>query len=188
MRLPTPATDPQATFATSGEKRTDIRLALDHLYEHAPRRPEVADLPPAAPFGKVGVDGGACTLCMACVSVCPASALQAGGDEPRLSFIEMNCVQCGLCERACPESCVTRSPRYLFDREAPAPSPYPQRGPAFPLCELCKVFGTTSVVMRMQQRLAGHSMFQAPGALARLRMCEDCRVKDMFRSEAAARE
>ena len=50
------------------------------------------------------------------------------------------------------------------------------------------MFGTTAVVMRMQQRLAGHSMFQAPGALARLLMCEDCRVKDMFRSEAGPQE
>ena len=131
-----PATDPPATFATSGEKRTDIRLALDHLYEHAPRRPEVAALPPAAPFGKVGVDGGACTLCMACVSVCPASALQAGGDEPRLSFIEMNCVQCGLCEAGMPR--VLRHPQSALPLRprSPAPSPYPQRGPAFPLCEL----------------------------------------------------
>ena len=96
------ATDPPATFAPSGEKRTDIRLALDHLHHHAPKRPDVAALPPAAPFGTVEADRDACTLCMACVSVCPASALQAGGDEPRLSFIEMNCVQCGLCERRVP--------------------------------------------------------------------------------------
>ena len=49
------------------------------------------------------------------------------------------------------------------------------------------MFGTTAVVTRMQQRLASHSMFQAPGALDRLRMCEDCRVKDMFRSEVDPR-
>ena len=185
---PDPATDPPATFAPSGEKRTDVRLALDHLYEHAPRRPEVAALPPAAPFGTVDADRGACTLCMACVSVCPASALQAGGDEPRLSFIEMNCVQCGLCERACPESCITRGQRYLFDREARRRPRTLNEDQPFRCVSCGKVFGTTSVVMRMQERLAGHSMFQAPGALARLRMCEDCRVKDMFRSEAAARE
>ena len=52
-------------------------------------------------------------------------------------------------------------------------------------CVSCgKVFGTTAVVTRMMQRLESHSMFQAPGALDRLRMCEDCRVKDLFRSEA----
>jgi len=178
------ATDPPATFAPSGEKRTDIRLALDHLYDHAPQRPDVAPLPPAAPFGTVEADREACTLCMACVSVCPASALQAGGDEPRLSFIEMNCVQCGLCERACPESCITRSQRYLYDREARRRPRTLNEDQPFRCVSCGKVFGTTSVVMRMQQRLAGHSMFQAPGALARLQMCEDCRVKDMFRSEA----
>ena len=181
-----PATDPPATFAPSGEKRTDIRLAIDHLHDHARLRPDVADLPAAAPFGKVEADRDACTLCMACVSVCPASALQAGGDEPRLSFIEMNCVQCGLCERACPESCITRSARYLFDREARRRPRTLNEDQPFRCVSCGKVFGTTSVVMRMQQRLAGHSMFQAPGALARLQMCEDCRVKDMFRSEASS--
>ena len=175
---------PPATFATSGEKRTDIRLALDHLHEHARLPPDVADLPAAAPFGRVEADRDACTLCMACVSVCPASALQAGGDEPRLSFIEMNCVQCGLCERACPESCITRTPRYLFDREARRRPRTLNEDQPFHCVSCGKVFGTTAVVTRMQQRLASHSMFQAPGALDRLRMCEDCRVKDMFRSEA----
>ena len=186
--VPEPAAGPPATFAPSGEKRTDIRLALDHLHAHARRRPEVVELPPAAPFGKVEADRDACTLCMACVSVCPASALQAGGDEPRLSFIEMNCVQCGLCERACPESCITRSPRYLFDREARRRARTLNEDQPFHCVSCGKVFGTTAVVMRMQQRLAGHSMFQAPGALARLLMCEDCRVKDMFRSEAGSQE
>ena len=185
---PGPAADPPATFAPSGEKRTDIRLALDHLHAHARRRPEVVELPAAAPFGRVEADRDACTLCMACVSVCPASALQAGGDEPRLSFIEMNCVQCGLCERACPESCITRSPRYLFDREARRSARTLNEDQPFHCVSCGKVFGTTAVVMRMQQRLAGHSMFQAPGALARLAMCEDCRVRDMFRSEAGSRD
>ena len=179
-----PATDPPATFAPSGEKRTDVRLALEHLYEHAPLRPDAADLPPAAPFGDVNADRDACTLCMACVSVCPASALQAGGDEPRLSFIEANCVQCGLCERACPESCITRTPRYLFDREARRRSRTLNEDQPFHCVSCGKVFGATAVVTRMMQRLASHSMFQAPGALNRLRMCADCRVKDLFRSEA----
>ena len=182
---PGPATDPPATFSPIGEKRTDVRLALDHLHEHAKLRPEAVDLPSAAPYGKVDAGRDACTLCMACVSVCPASALQAGGDEPRLSFIEMNCVQCGLCERACPESCITRAPRYLFDREARRRPRTLNEDQPFRCVSCGKVFGTTAVVMRMQQRLAGHSMFQAPGALARLRMCEDCRVKDMFRDEAS---
>jgi hypothetical protein len=35
----------------------------------------------------------------------------------------------------------------------------------------------------MLGRLAGHSMFSAPGALDRLRMCADCRVVDLMQNE-----
>ena len=61
------------------------------------------------------VDRERCTLCMACASVCPGKALQAGGEKPELQFIEDNCVQCGLCARSCPENAVAPSPRFLFD-------------------------------------------------------------------------
>ena len=54
------------------------------------------------------MDREACTLCMACASVCPAGAINAGGELPRLDFIELNCVQCGLCESACPEDAIRR--------------------------------------------------------------------------------
>ncbi|MBF2761420.1 MAG: 4Fe-4S dicluster domain-containing protein [Ectothiorhodospiraceae bacterium AqS1] len=175
---------PPATFAPIGEKRTDIRFALDHLHEHAPSKPRSVELPPGSPFGQVSVDTKACTLCMGCVSVCPASALQAGGDEPRLSFIEANCVQCGLCESACPESCIHPTPRYLFDREERRRTRTLNEDRPFHCTQCGKVFGTFSLIMRMQERLSTHSMFQAPGALDRLQMCEDCRVKDLFRSEA----
>ena len=39
------------------------------------------------------------------------------------------------------------------------------------------------IVLRLG-RLAGHSMFAAPGALDRLRMCADCRVIDMMKNES----
>jgi hypothetical protein len=35
----------------------------------------------------------------------------------------------------------------------------------------------------MLAKLAGHSMFAAPGALERLKMCADCRVLDMMEEE-----
>ena len=114
-----PATDPPATFAPIGEKRTDVRLALDHLHEHARLRPEAVDLPSAAPYGKVDADRDACTLCMACVSVCPASALQAGGDEPRLSFIEMNCVQWRAVRAGVPRIMASPAPRATSSTASP---------------------------------------------------------------------
>ena len=123
-----------ATFAPMGDKRTTLRQAVDHL-EVRGRAPEsgVLALPVGAPFGQVHVDVDACTLCMSCASVCPASALLAGGDVPRLDLVEQNCVQCGLCETACPERCVTRETRYLPGPGGALGAPGPQRGPALPL-------------------------------------------------------
>jgi hypothetical protein len=54
-------------------------------------------------------------------------------------------------------------------------------------CIRCgKPLGTGKMVERMIGRLAGHSMFAAPGALDRLRMCADCRILDMMKDELGA--
>ncbi len=181
---PEPGPGPEivaAGFAAVNEKRTNLRLALEHLYEQALAKPGIIPLPEHAPFGEIRVDRDRCTLCMACVSVCPAAALEAGGERPQLKFIEWNCVQCGLCETACPEDAITRVAR--ISEEA-----FRQRAPRVlneeePFrCTVCgKPFATQSVMKRMRTKLEGHWMYQQPAALRRLEMCEDCRVKDMLR-------
>src|SRR4029453_7395324 len=100
--------------------------ALDHLIRQAPaaaRQPVGAAtdagaaiaLPRAgSPFGRVVVDAERCTLCLACVGACPASALQDNLERPQLRFIEKNCVLCGLCERTCPEDAITLESRLLL--------------------------------------------------------------------------
>jgi hypothetical protein len=51
-------------------------------------------------------------------------------------------------------------------------------------CTVCgKPLGTEKMVTNMLAKLAGHSMFTAPGALDRLRMCADCRVVDLMKNE-----
>lgn len=172
-----------AKFQPSGIKRTDIRIALDHLYEQATIQPVTLPLSANAPFGEIQVNLDTCTLCMGCVSVCPASALEAGGEVPKLSFIEHNCVQCGMCEQACPENSITLQSRYVFDTD--------QRMRAHTLnedapfhCRVCgKPFATNLILNRMKEKLKGHHMFQTADAVMRLEMCEDCRVKDMFAAE-----
>ena len=66
---------------------------------HAPQRNEAPIALPAtgSPLGQVLVDANKCTLCLSCVSACPASALLDNPDRPQLRFTEKNCVQCGLC-------------------------------------------------------------------------------------------
>jgi ferredoxin len=65
-----------------------------------------------APFGMVELDAGRCTLCGACVNLCPESALQLARQGRALSFTEAACVQCGICANACPERALSMVPRW----------------------------------------------------------------------------
>lgn len=179
-----------ARFAVTAEKRSTLDLVIDHLVEQAPVRPEAVELPGGAPglgapLGTLRVDKDACTLCLSCVSACPASALQDNPAAPELRFIEKNCVQCGLCATTCPENAITLQPRLLTG---------PQRGQARVLnamapyaCVRCgKPFGTLKAIEGMLGKLGGHAMFQG-AALERLKMCGDCRVIDLYSSSGEAR-
>jgi len=168
-----------AAFAFSPDKRTAVEFAIEHLSRHAPARPAAIALPAGSPFGQVVVDAGKCTLCLACAGACPESALMDGGETPALRFLERNCVQCGLCERTCPEDAITLEPRLVV---GPAAREVRVVNEAQPFhCISCgKPFGTRQMVDAMTGRLSGHSMFAGGDALRRLQMCADCRVVDMM--------
>jgi ferredoxin len=116
---------------------------------------------------------------MGCVSVCPAGALADGSDTPKLDFIEWNCVQCGLCERACPENAITLEARLLVDSETRLMKRNLNEEEPFGCITCGKPFATKSMIDKISEKLASHRMFQGD-ALDRLKMCEDCRVKSMF--------
>jgi ferredoxin len=178
-----PAAPVAARFAVAQEKRATLELALDHLIEHAPARPEQAIALPAvgAPFGSIEVNKDTCTLCLSCVSACPASALQDNPELPQLRFIEKNCVQCGLCATTCPEDAISLSPRLLLTPERKQARVLNETQPYG--CVRCgKPFGTLKAIESMLGKLAGHSMFQG-AALERLKMCGDCRVIDIYSAE-----
>ena len=131
------------------------------------------------------VDEGRCTLCMACVSQCPGKALEAGGEQPQLKFIEENCVQCAMCARTCPENAIAPSPRYLFDLERRRARRILKEEQAFHCVSCGKPFSTRSMIENMTAKLRSHPMFQGAG-LRRLQMCEDCRVRAMYVDELSA--
>ncbi|HUU71425.1 MAG TPA: 4Fe-4S binding protein [Burkholderiales bacterium] len=170
-----------ARFDLSPEKRTTLDFAIDHLSQHAPNPVEQIALPAGAPFGTVAVDRDSCTVCMACVSACPASALQDAPQAPQLRFVERNCVQCGLCANTCPEDAITLQPRLLLTGQAKAPVVLNEAEP-FDCIRCGKAFGTRRMVDNMVARLGEHSMFSGEGALKRLQMCGECRVVDMVGS------
>ena len=173
-----------ATHAAISAKRTSLHMALDHLWHNSETKPELAELPDGASFGSIEVAPDKCTLCMGCVTVCPTQALADAGDTPALQFTEMNCVQCGLCERACPEDAVTRTPRLLFDPNARRSPRTLHAEQPFHCIRCAKPFANASVVERMTEKLRNHRMF-AGEALERLQMCENCRAKDMFNSSTS---
>jgi len=168
-----------ASFNLSEDKRTTLAFALDHLLAHAPTRPDVVALPSGAPWGALAIDKQKCTLCLACVGACPASALMDTPDAPRLRFLEKNCLQCGLCVNTCPEQALALVPRLLLTSEA-RQERILNEVEAFHCLRCGKAFGTKPMMETMLSRLSGHSMFATGPGLRRLQMCSDCRVIDMM--------
>ena len=183
-RQKTPAV--AARFAVAQEKRSTLEMALDHLIEQAPmpvaERPAAIALPAVgSPLGTIEVNKDRCTLCLSCVSACPASALQDNPQLPQLRFIEKNCVQCGLCATTCPEDAITLQPRLLLTPERAQLRVLNEAKPW--TCVRCsKPFGTVKAIEAMLGKLSGHPMFQGE-ALERLKMCSDCRVIDLYSAQ-----
>jgi len=168
------------SFLPMGGKRSRAFLALRHLHEKAPAPVDHLALPAGAPFGRVQVDTAGCTLCLACVSACPAGALLDDENRPWLGFREDACVQCGLCKVTCPEQVITLEPRLNFTNEGMSAVTLNEDEP-FECIRCGKPFGVRKSIERIAEQLAGkHSMFKESGQIDRIKMCEDCRVSDQF--------
>tara|TARA_R110002074_G_scaffold206153_4_gene374571 strand:+ start:2100 stop:4181 length:2082 start_codon:yes stop_codon:yes gene_type:complete len=173
---------PSGDVVGAGRKRSVLRLSLDALHRKAPEQPDEIALPAGAPFGTVNVDTDGCTLCLACVGACPTGALKDNENLPQLSFAEDACVQCGLCKNTCPEKVISLTPRLNFRDDAHTAQVIKEEQPF--LCIRCgKPFATQASLAHLTEKLSGHVMFQGPGKLDRLKMCEDCRVVEMTTSE-----
>jgi len=173
-----------AQFAPGDTKRTLILQSIDYLYGQAPGARPLTALAEGAPFGEIIIDPNTCTLCMACVAVCPAKALYDGGEIPQIQFFEGHCVQCGLCRCACPENAIRLSPRMVFDPKARSFLRILNQAETF-CCAACgRPFATKAIVDKMVQKLSGHWMYQNDGAKQRLFMCRECRARDFFEAGA----
>lgn len=166
-----------ATFNLALDKRNSLDYALDHLLRQASVPATGIPLPAASPFGALQVNRDACSLCMACVGACPSGALQDGQALPQLRFIEKNCVQCGLCADTCPENAITLVPRLSFAETRNQPVVLNETEP-FNCIRCGQPFGTLQMIENMLTRLSAHPAFA--DHLDRIRMCGDCRVRDMM--------
>ena len=167
-------------FLATGSKREVGRLALGALNAEAPSPITIAPMPAGSPYGEVAIDRDACTLCMACTTVCPTGAMADTPDEPRLRFTESACVQCSLCVSTCPEDALTLAPRLNLTPAAMQPITLNEEEP-FECVSCGKPFATRSAIERVREKLKGHAMFAGDKA-ALFELCETCRVEAMANS------
>ncbi|MEO0731138.1 MAG: 4Fe-4S dicluster domain-containing protein, partial [Pseudomonadota bacterium] len=132
--------------------------------------------------GQINVNTDGCTLCLACVSACPADAISDRPDRPQISFTEAACVQCGLCAATCPEGVIALEPRFNFSTDALSPAVIKTEEP-FACISCGKEFGSKSSIEAVTAKLRGHSMFQDSDQLRIIQMCDDCRVEAVANSE-----
>ncbi|MBA4783679.1 MAG: 4Fe-4S binding protein [Rhizobiales bacterium] len=164
------------SFQPLGDKRTLARLAIGKLAEGTGVEAPIP-LPEAAPYGRVDIDLDACTLCMSCVSVCPANAMFDTPNTPELRFVEHACVQCSLCVKTCPEKALTLVPQLDWSAGAMQPVTLKKEEP-FECIRCGTPFATQSTIRRISQQLADkHSMFVGTERSALIEMCADCRIE-----------
>ncbi|MEO1292542.1 MAG: 4Fe-4S binding protein [Pseudomonadota bacterium] len=170
-----------------GEPRAVTRLAMTALAGE--RREPVAlgavEMPGGVPYGAVLVNTDTCTLCLACVSLCPTGALGDNPDRPELRFQEDACVQCGICAQACPETAITLEPRFDLSEEARQHRVLNEEEP-FACIECGALFGVKSTVERISEKLAGKNwMYTNSDNVRLIQMCDDCRVRAQYHSDAS---
>jgi ferredoxin len=168
-----------APFGPVGTPRGMLRLAMRGLGTINKSSMDIIPLPEGAPYGRVNIDIDNCTICLSCVSACPAGALQDNPDAPQLLFREDACVQCGICASTCPEKVIELVPQFSLLDSAMAAEMLVEDTPFH--CTGCgKAFGSTRSIERVIAKLSEHSMFQAEGRADMLKLCENCRVEAMF--------
>lgn len=172
----TTTTDP---ILPLGTRRQVARLAAKSLNPGI----EMLPLPAGAPYGAVIVDTDACTMCLACVSLCPPGALGDNPDMPQLRFQEDACLQCGLCTNVCPEKAITLAPQLDLTDKALTQVVLNEEEP-FACVECGTLFGIKSTVDKIVEKLAGnHAMFKNPNAARMIQMCDGCRINAQYHSD-----
>ena len=166
-------------FIPLGAPRGILRAGVQGLSKSNNNKNDIIQLPEGSPYGKVDVNLDTCTICLSCVSACPAGALQDNPDAPQLLFREDACLQCGICVATCPENAISLIPQFNLNDEAMSAGIIIEDQP-FDCVECGKTFGTKKSIEKIIDKLSSHAMFQEEGKTEILKMCEDCRVGAMF--------
>ena len=173
-----PVADP---ILPMGGRREVTRVAATALTQADAPLP----LPDGAPYGAVVIDSDACTLCLACVSLCPVGALGDSPDKPQVRFQETACLQCGICANTCPENAISLVPQLDLAKEALSHRVLNEEEP-FECISCGTPFGVKSTIERIVAKLEGtHWMYQGSDNTKLIQMCDDCRVQAQYHQDAS---
>lgn len=169
-------TSPALPVGNGVGKRASLLGVIDGLTRKNLRK-DAAPLPVGAPFGKVTVDARSCTMCLACVNICPTLALSGRmAPTPQIGFQESLCVQCGLCRTVCPEKSISLQPRFVTEPSRRNEIRIVNRDELVP-CSRCN----TPFIGRHFLASSIKMMLARPGALPSaadfLRLCPSCRQR-----------
>ena len=133
----------------------------------------------------VVIDTDACTLCLACVSLCPVGALGENQDKPQVNFQDAACLQCGICASTCPETAITLAPQLDTSKAALDYRVLHEEEP-FECIQCGTPFGVKSTIERIVEKLSGqHWMYTNSDNARLIQMCDDCRVVDIVQDAEA---
>jgi ferredoxin len=162
-----------------GGRREVTRIAAAAL---APSDTPVA-LPAGAPYGAIQINTDACTLCLACVSLCPVGALSDNPDKPQVRFQEAACLQCGICASACPEDAIQLAPQLDMTKAALELKVLHEEEP-YECIECGKPFGVKATIEKIVAKLEDkHWMFKGSDNTRLIRMCDTCRIQAQYHQE-----
>ncbi|MAI31921.1 4Fe-4S binding protein [Marinobacter adhaerens] len=165
-----------------GGRRDITRVTVAAMSE---KIEEPIPLPKGAPYGAIEIDSDKCTLCLACVSLCPTGALGDHPDRPEVQFTENACVQCGICESTCPETAITLKPQLDVSKAALSARALHGEEP-FECIKCGTPFGVASTINRIVEKLENqHWMYKNSDNVQLIKMCDDCRVKAQFHGSTA---
>lgn len=142
-------------------------------------------LPQGAPYGAIEINSDKCSLCLACVSLCPTGALADHPDRPEVQFTENACVQCGVCQSTCPERAIELIPQLELSKNALQKRPLHGEDP-FECIGCGRPFGVASTINKIVEKLEGkHWMYTNTDNLQLVKMCDDCRIKAQYHGESS---
>lgn len=169
-----------------GGRRDITRVSVSAITRNAGGSTEQAiALPEGSPYGAIAIDSDKCTLCLACVSLCPTGALADHADRPEVQFTENACVQCGVCRSTCPETAIQLIPQLELSNAALQKRALHGEDP-FECISCGKPFGVASTINRIVEKLEGnHWMYTNTDNLQLVKMCDDCRVKAQYHGESS---